>query len=89
MQARERYLEAQVMTATPQKLRLMLIEGAIQHARQALEFERLEQPEQRGKSISRCRAIVAELLGSIRPDQSPGRGWSHTYASGRRDPKLD
>ena len=34
--AHESYLEAQVMTATPQKLRLMLIEGAIRFARQTL-----------------------------------------------------
>ena len=40
------YLESQIMTATPQKLRLLLIEGAIRFARQTLELWEKEQNDQ-------------------------------------------
>lgn len=64
------YLEAQIMTATPQKLRLMLIEGALRFARQTLEFWQREQNEQAIESLIRCRSIISELLSGIRLDDS-------------------
>lgn len=69
-QACQAYLESQVMTATPQKLRLMLIDGAIRLARKAVRYWQAEQNQQALKAITRCRKIVSELLSSIRLDQS-------------------
>lgn len=68
--ARDAYLDAQIMTATPQKLRLMLIEGALRFVRQAMtawdEGDELRARE----SVSRCRAVVSELLSGVQPDGS-------------------
>lgn len=68
--AREAYIEAQVMTATPQKLRLMLIEGAIRFARQTIQQWQAGDNERALEAIIRCRNIVSELLSSIRVDES-------------------
>jgi flagellar protein FliS len=66
------YLESLVRTATPQRLRLMLIDGALRFARQALEnWDRQEGQADAYESIVRCRAIVMELYGAIRKDASP------------------
>lgn len=62
------YLETQIATATPQKLRLMLIEGAIRHANAALEHWEQGRNEDGLASITRCRAIAAELLEGVRND---------------------
>jgi flagellar protein FliS len=64
------YLESQVMTATPQKLRLLLIEGAIRYARQTLELWELQQPELAVESLIRCRAVIRELLSGIHIEHS-------------------
>ena len=43
--ARDTYLETQVKTATPQKLQLMLVEGAIRFAHQAIHhWEQQDEP---------------------------------------------
>ena len=68
--AREAYLEAQIMTATPQKLRLMLIEGGIQFARQTIRHWNENRSEEAFESLTRCRRVITELLGSIRCDDS-------------------
>jgi flagellar secretion chaperone FliS len=68
--ARDAYLEAQILTATPQKLRLMLIDAALRQARTAqaaILEERLEDAYEAG---SRCRRVITELISSIRPDNS-------------------
>jgi flagellar protein FliS len=64
------YLEAQIMTATPQKLRLMLIDGALRFARQSVELREQGQNEPALESLIRCRSIVAELLSGIQVNQS-------------------
>jgi flagellar protein FliS len=65
----ETYLESQVMTATPQRLRLMLIDGAIRFARQAIQFwgDDGAAPESI-EAVVRCRAVISELLSSVRED---------------------
>jgi flagellar protein FliS len=68
--AREKYLEAQLMAATPQKLRLILIEGALRFARKTLEQWEAGESEPAFESLLRCRRIVTELMGSIRPEQT-------------------
>jgi len=68
--ASESYLESQVLTATPQKLRLMLIEGAIRFSRQTLHHWEQENNEQALETIIRARSIVSELIASIRVDET-------------------
>lgn len=65
-----RYLEAQVMTATPQKLRLMLIEAALRCAHHTLELWSQQRNDEAIETLIQCRAIVGELLSGIRVEQS-------------------
>ncbi len=69
-EARDSYFEAQVMTATPQKLRLMLIEGAIRFARKSIQHWEAGENDQALEAIVRCRNIISELLSSIRVGES-------------------
>src|SRR4029077_15222578 len=64
------YLESQIMTATPQKLRLLLIEGAIRYAHQTMELWERGQHEPALESLIRCRSIVGELLSGVRVEYS-------------------
>ena len=70
MDSSAQYLESQIMTATPQKLRLLLIEGAIRYARQTIELWELQQPERAVESLIHCRAIIRELLSGISIEHS-------------------
>jgi flagellar protein FliS len=64
------YLETQVMTATPQRLRLMLIEGAMRFANQTLQLWEQGDYDAALEPMDRCRAVVAELMASIKSDHS-------------------
>ncbi len=68
--AQQAYFETQVLTAAPQKLRLMLIEGATRFATQTAEHWRASRREEGDKTLVRCREIVAELLVAIKPEDS-------------------
>jgi len=71
LSARDAYLETQILTATPQRLRLMLIEAALRKARAGQQaFEAIDK-ETAVTAISACRDIVSELIAGIQPDQSP------------------
>lgn len=65
------YLETQVTTATPQRLRLMLIEEALRQARAVQTAWRASQQSEGAAGVVRCREIVSELIGGIQPDQTP------------------
>lgn len=69
-QAHDSYVESQVMTATPQKLRLMLIEGAIRFARKTIHHWEASENDEALESIIRCRNIISELLSSVRVAES-------------------
>jgi len=71
LSVREAYLEAQVNTATPQRLRLMLIGGALRLARGAQAAWQEARANDATDALVRCRDIVAELLSGIRHDDSP------------------
>lgn len=62
--------ELEIGTASPQKLQLLLIEGAIRFANQAQRRWEDNQTEAAFESLSRCRRIVAELLENVRPEFS-------------------
>jgi flagellar protein FliS len=63
--ARDAYLETQVMTATPQKLHLMLVEGAVRAATQARHHWEHQQDESAGDALIRAQDIVGEMLGAV------------------------
>lgn len=69
--ARQIYLETQVWTATPQKLRLMLIEGGLRQAQMALEHASQGRHAESEAAFTRCREIVSALTEAIRDDGSP------------------
>ncbi len=78
--ARDAYLEAETRTATPQRLRLMLIDGAIRFARLALEnwtSERMSPDSY--QALVRCRSIITELCGSIKADNPVAQKVKEVY----------
>ena len=72
--ARDAYLETQITTATPQRLRLMLIDGALRRARTAQEAWEVGRVEEGTAAAGHCRDIIAELIAGISPDESPLAG---------------
>ena len=76
------YLRTKVMTASPEQLRLMLLEGAVRFARQAGEGLGARDYEKAHSGFSQCRAIVLELLASVRPgpDQELGERVKSLYS---------
>jgi flagellar secretion chaperone FliS len=69
--ARDAYLETEINTATPQKLRLILLDGAIRRAAQTQKHWRERNDEAALESLIRCRDIVSELIAGIHPAESP------------------
>ena len=63
--ARDAYVEAQVTTAGPHKLHLMLIEGAARFARQALVCYEQGQFDDGVEKLSKCREIISEVMLSF------------------------
>jgi len=68
-QAHENYLTTEVMTATPQKLQLMLIEAALRLGREAVDGWEKGDDEAAGEALVRCQQIISELLCGLRPEQ--------------------
>ena len=69
--ARQNYLQAEVQTATPQKLQLMLIEAAIKNIHRTKKAWEEEKFEAGFDSLSLAQDIVAEILSSVDKDGSP------------------
>jgi flagellar protein FliS len=69
--ASDTYFENQVFTATPQRLRLMLIDGALHYARRAMEHWQSGRSYEGGEAVIGCQRIVTELLRSLRPEIAP------------------
>lgn len=65
------YLRTQVLTASPEQLRLMLLDGALRFARQAAEGMAAKDYEATYNGITQARAIVLELATSIRAEVDP------------------
>jgi len=65
------YLRTKVLTASPEELRLMLLDGAIKFLVQGCEG--LERKDWEGvfDGFSKCRNIVLELINSVRHDVDP------------------
>ena len=65
------YLEAQVKTATPQKLQLILIEAAIRFVKKAQMHREQKDEAAACEAIGRAHKIVTEIIGGLRPEVDP------------------
>ena len=65
------YLRTKVMSASPEELRLMLLDGAIKFAQQGREGLLQKNYEQSFTGLSSCRDIVFELMTTIRAEINP------------------
>lgn len=65
---RDAYLVAQVMTAPPQKLHLMLIEEAIRLAQKAQRHWAAKENDRAAEALVRAQEIVGQLLAGFRRD---------------------
>ena len=65
------YLETEVMTAPPQKLQLMLIEGAIRCGRQTQTHWKAGQDDQACETLIRAQQIVTELISGLNREAHP------------------
>lgn len=65
------YLKTQVLTAPPEKLQLMLYDGAIRFARRGREGLQRGDYEASFESFLRAQNIVLELVCSLRPEHNP------------------
>ena len=68
---RESYQAAEITTAPPQKLQLLLIEAALRSSQRAGQQYRDERPEKALQSLLHAEAVVAELLRGV-DQESPG-----------------
>jgi len=65
------YLRTRVLTASPEELRLMLLDGAVKFASQGRAALEARQWEAAFTGLSQCRDIVFELMTTIRDDVDP------------------
>jgi len=66
------YLRTKVLTAPPEQLRLMLLDGAIRFATQGREAMERKDFEGIYNGVSQCRNIVFELMTTIGPEVEAG-----------------
>lgn len=66
--ATDRYLETEVLTATPQKLQLMLIDAAIRSTQRAARHFEAGKPDEAGEALVHAQQVVTELLAGINRD---------------------
>lgn len=67
-QQAQAYLKTRVLTASPEELRMMLLDGACKFARQARESLTKKDFEGVFNGTTNCRNIVFELMTTIRED---------------------
>lgn len=65
------YLRTKVLTASPEELRLMLLDGAIKFLRQGREAMAKKDHEGTYNGMTRARNIVLELLNGVKPEPDP------------------
>ncbi len=61
----KQYQQTQVNTSSPEKILLMLYDGAINFSRIAMEKAASGDNNERGKYVSKAQAIVAELMNTL------------------------
>ena len=65
------YLENQVLTAQPQQLHLMVVDGALRFARKAAQAAENHHFEQAHFALYKSRDLVAELIGGLDGSHQP------------------
>lgn len=70
-QVAEAYLETRVLTASPVRLHLMVVEGAIRGTLRGKAALAAGDREQTSLHLGKARDCVAELLAGLRPDEAP------------------
>lgn len=65
------YLETQVLTASPHRLHLLVVDGALRFAKRGLAALELGRWEDLFNALSRCRDCVSELLGGLQHEHAP------------------
>lgn len=65
------YLRTRVLTASPEQLRLMLLDGAIRFLRQGRDGLAARNYEQSFDGFTKGRAIILELTNSMRHEVAP------------------
>lgn len=70
MNIAEEYLETRVMTASPEELHLMVIDGAIRNAMHAREALTEKNYEGAHNALSQARQFVVELICGLNDEQS-------------------
>jgi flagellar protein FliS len=61
----DEYLVNEVLTATPQRLHLMLIDAAIRHCERARRFWNAQLEEQASEAIAKAQDTVSEMLACL------------------------
>jgi len=69
--ARDNYLSTEVMTASPQKLQLMMIDAAIRACLKAREAWLADDQETAGESLVRAQQVVTELIAGVHAEKAP------------------
>ena len=65
------YIETEVMTASPQKLQLMMIDAAIRFAKRAKLHWEADEDEKACEVLIRAQQVMGELLGGLNREASP------------------
>jgi flagellar protein FliS len=69
--ASEQYLRSAVLTASPEQLQLMMIEGAIRFATRGISAIQARDHEAVYNAMDRAQRIVLELINGMRRDANP------------------
>lgn len=67
----QEYLETKVMTATPQQLHLLVVDGAIRASNRAVEALGKKDYEASHLALNDARDLVSELIGGLDPEKAP------------------
>ena len=65
----QQYQQGDLMSATPQRLQYLLVDGAVRFAKEAGEHWLENDFERGGDAMDRCEAILTEILKNIRVEQ--------------------
>ncbi len=65
------YFRTKVMTATPEQLRMLLLEGALQFMRDGRDGLASKNYEKSYEGFSQAKAIIMELINALRPEVDP------------------
>jgi flagellar protein FliS len=71
MTPHDEYLVNEVMTATPQRLHLMLLDAAIRHCERIRQLWNAGLDEHAAEPLAKAQEIVSELIASLNYSQQP------------------